>query len=155
MAMARASAMNPRYRDFMEGSVGGFQLTPYIELVGGAHVNDETVTNTTPKISEKVTEHSILRLYGGIVTKAQFWRFQLSSDTSVINMFDQETIGFTTKQSVALRVLNGLQFHAKPDFTFYIDPAHHFGLDITYENGRSAPNFEYLNTVNTGIKVVY
>jgi hypothetical protein len=152
---ARASAMNPKYRDFIEGPVGGFQLTPYIELVGGAHVNNETVTNTTAKVSETVPAHSILRFYGGTLTKAQFWRFQVSSETSVIYFFEPETIGYTTKQSVALRVVNGLQFHAKPDFTFYIDPAHHFGLDITYENGRWAPNFEYLNTVNIGIKVVY
>jgi len=40
-------------------------------------------------------------------------------------------------------------------FTFYIDPAHHFGLDVSYENGRSVPNLEYLNMVKAGIKVVY
>ena len=130
-------------------------MTPYVELVGGAHVNQETVTNSTTMISETVPEHSILRLYGGIVTKAQFWRFRFSSETSAINMLDTETIGFTTKQGVALRAIKALQFHAKPDFTLFIDPAHHFGLDITYENGRSAPNFEYLNTVNAGVKVVY
>jgi hypothetical protein len=116
-------------------------VTPYVELVGGAHANNEIVTNNNTKTSETVPEHSILRLYGGIVTKAQFWRFQLSSDMSVIDMFDQETIGFTTTKGVAFLVVSGIQFHAKPDFTFYLDPAHHFGLDITYENGRSAPKF--------------
>jgi hypothetical protein len=152
---AQASAKNPKYRDYIDGPLGGYQLTPYLELVGGSHVKDETVTNTTTKISETVPVYSILRFYAGIVAKAQVWRFQLTSDTSMIDLLDQETVGFTTKQGVALRVLSGIHFHAKPDFTFYIDPAHHFGLDITYENGRSAPNFEYLNTVNTGVKMVY
>jgi hypothetical protein len=152
---ARASAMNPKYRDFIEGPVGGFQVTPYFEVVAGAHANNETVTNSTTSMSEVVPEHSIARLYGGFITKAQAWRFQLSSDLTAFNMFDTEIIGYTTKQGVALRVLDGIQFHAKPDLTFYLDPAHHFGLDITYENGRTAPNFEYLNTVNVGVKVVY
>jgi hypothetical protein len=152
---ASASAKNPKYRDSLEGPIGGFQVTPYIELMAGAHAKDETVTNTTTKISEVVPEHSILRIYGGLATKAQFWRFQVSSDMSVFNLFDQETIGYTTKTGVAFRVLKGTQFHAKPDFTLYLDPAHHFGLDVTYENGRAAPNFEYLNTVNAGIKVIY
>jgi thymidylate kinase len=106
-------------------------------------------------VSEVVPEHSIARLDGGFITKAQVWRFQLNSDLTIFDMFDTETIGYKTKQSVGLRVLDGIQFHAKPDFTFYLDPAHHFGLDITYENGRTAPNFEYLNTVNAGLKVVY
>jgi hypothetical protein len=152
---ARASAANPKYRDFIQAPLSGIQITPYLEFVAGAHVNNETVENTTTQVSEIVPEHSIARLYGGLVTKAQVWRFQVNSDMSVFNMFDRETIGYTTTKSVGLRVLEGIQFHAKPDFTFYLDPGHHFGLDITYENGRVAPNFEYLNTVNTGLKVIY
>jgi hypothetical protein len=152
---ARASAMNPKYRDFIQGPMAGFQITPYLEFITGAHVNEETVTNSTTSVSEIVPEHSIARLYGGLLSKAQVWRFQLSSEISILNMFDQETIGYTTKKGVSLRVLSGIQYHTKPDFTFYLDPAHHFALDITYENGRSAPNFEYLNTVNAGVKVIY
>jgi hypothetical protein len=29
------------------------------------------------------------------------------------------------------------------------------GLDVTYETADRAPNLEYLNTVDTGIKVAY
>ncbi len=152
---ARASARNPKIRDFLEAPLGGFQVTPYLEFVAGAHVNNETVTNTTTKTTELVPEHSIARIYGGLSTRAQFWRFQLNADTSVFNLFDRETIGYTTPAGVALRVLSGVHFHAKPDFTFYLDPSHHVGLDLCYENGRIAPNFEYLNTVNAGIKVIY
>jgi hypothetical protein len=152
---AKASAQSPKYREFVNGPLGGFQFTPYIEVDAGAHVNNETITNSTTHSSEIVPEHSIARFYGGLVSKIQFWRFQLSCDSSVVDMFTNETIGFTTSKGVALRRLTGVHPHNKPDFTVFIDQAHHYGLDITWENGRIAPNFEYLNTVNVGIKVIY
>lgn len=152
---ARASAQSPKYRDFVNGPLGGFQFTPYIEVDAGAHVNNESVTNSTTHVSETVPEHSIARFYGGFLSKVQFWRFQLTCDSSLVDMFTHETIGFTTTKGVALRRLTGVHPHNKPDLTFFIDQAHHYGLDVTWENGRTAPNFEYLNTVNVGIKVIY
>jgi hypothetical protein len=152
---AGASAQSPRYRDSIHGPRGGFQFTPYVEFDAGAHANNEIVTNTTTHTTETVPEHSIARLYGGLFTKIQFWHFQLTSDLSIVDMLTNETIGFTTKQGVGLRKLIGVHPYNKPDLTLFLDAAHHYGLDITYENGRTAPNFEYLNTANLGIKIIY
>ena len=62
-------------------------------------------------------------------------------------MFTLEIIGYTTTKGVGLQRLTGVHPHNKPDLSFFIDAAHHYSLDIAYENGRLAPNFEYLNTV--------
>lgn len=152
---ARASAQSPKYRDFVNGPLAGFQFTPYVQLDSGAHANNETVTNSTSHANEIVPEHSIVRIYGGLLSRIQFGRFQFTCDSSVLKMFSGETIGFTTSKGVALRNLTGVHPHNKPDFAMFVDRAHHYALDVTWENGRSAPNFEYLNTVNAGIKVVY
>lgn len=152
---ARASAKSPKYRDFIEGPIAGFQITPYFQLDAGAHVNNETVSNSTAHQSEVIPEHSIVRVYGGISSKIQLGLFQVASDVSVIDLLTHEQVGYSTKQGVAIRRLTGVHPHSKTDFTLFVDKAHHFGLSLTWENGRSAPNFEYLNTANAGIKVIY
>jgi len=72
---ARASAAEPQYRD-LKGPLSGFQITPYLEFFAGAHVNNETLTNTTTSVSEIVPKYSISGLYGRLVLKAQVWLFQ-------------------------------------------------------------------------------
>jgi hypothetical protein len=66
-----------------------------------------------------------------------------------------EMIGFTTSSGVAFRRLSGIQPHTKASIDFSFDPAKHYSWNVTYENGRAAPNFEYLNKVSSGIKVIY
>ncbi len=152
---AKASAKSPKYRDFLQGPIGGFQITPYIQVDAGAHVNNETVTNSKVHQSEIVPEHSIARFYGGLSSKFQYWRFQVAIDASAVDMLTHEHIGYTTTTGVAIRNLTGVHPHSKSDFSYFIDQAHHYGLSLTWENGRLAPNFEYLNTVNAGIKMIY
>jgi len=141
--------------DFLEGPDWGFSLVPYIQLDGGGHLNNETVTNSKTKSTETVPRHEIVRLYAGGVWEIDYKRTTWKLDGAMIEMAATETIGFTTTSGVALRRVSGIQPHAKASFDLSFDPAKHYSWNITYENGRSAPNFEYLSVFTSGIKVIY
>jgi hypothetical protein len=141
--------------DFLEGPDFGFSFVPYLEFDGGGHVNNETVTNSKPVASELVPRHGIFRIYAGGVAEVDYKRVTLKLDGVMIEMALPETIGFTTSSGVALRRVSGIQPHTKSSMDVSFDPAKHYSWNVTYENGRSAPNFEYLNKFSSGIKVVY
>jgi hypothetical protein len=141
--------------DFLEGPDFGFSFVPYLELDGGGHVNNETVKNSEPIASELVPRHGIFRVYTGGVAEVDYKRVTVKLDGAMIEMALPETIGFTTSSGVALRRVSGIQPHTKASIAFSFDQAKHYSWDVTYENGRSAPNFEYLNKVSSGIKVIY
>jgi len=141
--------------DFLEGPNFGFSIVPYLELDGGGHVNNETVSNTKTSSSETVPRHSIARVYFGAVGEIDYKRTTWKIDGSMIELAERETIGYTTTSGVAFRMVSGIQPHAKASFDLAFDPAKHYSWNISYENGRSAPNFEYLSVFTSGIKVIY
>jgi len=153
---ARTLTSSPQLKSLLIGPTHGYEFVPYIELDGGGHVRTETVTNTKTKGTEMVPQYPIGRFNVGMTAKVDFtaW-FHVSLDASLVDFFQEEQIGYTTRSDVAIRKLRGIHPHFKPDFTVNLDKARHWAIDVTWENGRSAPNFEYLNTVNSGIKVIY
>ncbi len=152
---AKLSSEQPELRDFLELPVRGFTFAPYFQFDGGAHVNEETVTNTTTSQSVTVPSHYIARTYFGIKGTVELWRTSTDVDASYLNMIDQETIGFTTTTEALLRRVQGWQPHSKVGFNLFLDQAKHSAFNITFENGRTAPNFEYLNKVDVGFKIIY
>lgn len=143
------------YCFYLNGPDFGFSLVPYLELDGGAHANTETVSTTKPEASETVPAHGIFRVYTGATTEFDYKWASLKLDASMIEIAWPEIIGYTTTTGVALRRVSGIQPHFKTTFDWKLDPAGHYSWNITFENGRSAPNFEYLNKVSSGIKLLY
>jgi hypothetical protein len=137
----------------------GFKMIPYVAFDFGGHVNNETVTNSDKNVSVLVPRHGILRTYVGAVPTFQWKAFgvlqTLSLDESVVFMARRETIGFTTDSGAELRSLRGFHPHSLIKWNIAIDPAGHYNLVTTYENGRLAPNFEYLNKTTAGFRIVY
>jgi hypothetical protein len=137
----------------------GFKMIPYVSFDFGGHVNDETVTNSDKKVSVFVPRHRIFRTYLGAVPTFQ-WKAlgvlqTLSLDESVVFMASRETIGFTTDDGAQLRSIRGFHPHTLIKWNIAIDPGGHYNLVTTYENGRLAPNFEYLNKTTAGFRIVY
>jgi hypothetical protein len=128
---------------------------PYLEFDAGGHANEETVSNSKTKTSINVARHGIFRVYAGALTEFDYRRFAFKLDSALIEMAMTEQIGFITSTGVALRRLQGLQPHTLASIDVSLDPARHYALNLSYENGRSAPNFEYLSKFATGIKVIY
>lgn len=149
---------NAKYRakaDLLEGPNWGFSLLPYLEFDGGGHANQETVTNKKTKTSLEVPRHGIFRIYAGGVAKIEYKRASLKIDSAMIEMATEEKIGVVTDTGVVLRQVRGIQPHSLASFDFGMDPARHYVFSLSYENGRSAPNFEYLNKFTSGIKLIY
>jgi hypothetical protein len=141
----------------LEGINSGFKLVPYLSFDFGGHVNNEAVSKD--KSSVLVPRHSIFRSYAGVNGTVE-WRalslpMTLSLDESLVYLATREQIGYTTDDGAFLRSLRGVHPHFKTSLDLAIDPAKHYSFDFTYENGRLAPNFEYLNKLTTGLKVVF
>ena len=66
-----------------------------------------------------------------------------------------EDIAFKTDEGVGFRSLRGFHHHGEAVWSVAFDPAQHYNFTVTYENGRTAPNFEYLNKVSTGFKIIF
>jgi len=139
------------------GVAFGLSAIPYAMLEIGGHIVNETVTNT--KVSGHpfvvVPGHPILRGYAGINLELDIYRFAFTLDEALLGLAHKEIIGYTTSSGVATREVEGIQHHAKASFDLAIDPGRHYHFTVGYENGRSAPNFEYLNKVDTGLKVLF
>jgi hypothetical protein len=106
-----------------------------------------------------VPRHKIFRIYTGFNAtfkqKLIYLPMTITFDESLIYLGATETIGFKTKTGVGLRRLNGFHHRSVVTWGVSFDPAKHWNFVVTYENGRKAPNFEYLNKLTTGFKVLY
>jgi hypothetical protein len=146
-------AGNPSFRDLVQTPTRGFEIAPYIQADVGGHANEETVA--VGHSSVLVPAHQISRLYLGAHASASYGNMAVDLDGSWANLFSPETIGYTTKQAALLRTISGWQPHVRATATWFVDTTRHYGFTAAYEDGRTAPNFEYLNKVDAGFKVVY
>jgi hypothetical protein len=139
----------------------GFTFVPYLFFDFGAHANNENVKKTVDnkELSLLVPRHAIARSIVGFKANLEWSTFSipttLSLNESVFFLGVGEKIGYSTDQGVFLRELKGFQPHFKTSLDFAFDSAKHYSFDVTFENGRQAPNFEYLNKITAGIRVLY
>jgi len=149
----------------LKGIIYGFKLVPYANFDFGGRVTGETiekkitVNGSSVLTSAAVPRHKILRSYFGATGGFEWNTFDipttLSFDYSIGYMVFNEFSGYSNNQGAFLRRIKGFQPRFITSFDFALDPAKHYNFTISYENGRSAPNFEYLNKLDAGIKVVY
>lgn len=154
-----SASLTDEQRELFEGVDHGFSINPYLLFDFGGHANNEIVVNTAKKVSVFVPSHPIVRSYvGAIMTfegKLLAHAVTLTIDGYVVNLGTVEKIGFTTNDGVGFRRIRGFHPHSKTTFKFNIDPSKHYALTVDYENGRSSPNFEYLNKVTTGFNLLF
>lgn len=136
----------------------GFKIVPYLSFDFGQHIKNETVKNVKKNKSLVVPRYDIVRGFLGLQTTLQ-WRLlfpmTLSVDESLIYLAATEKIGFVTDQGVALRQLRGFHHRGKAAWDIFLDPAKRYSFNISFENGRVAPNFEYLNKLSAGFRLVH
>lgn len=139
----------------------GMSVMPYAAFDFGGHVNNETVTKKVKgvELSAVVPKHKILRGYLGFKSVIELPEFAmpltLTIEEALVYLGARETIGFTNDEGAFLRQLRGLHHRGKASLSFGLDPSRHYNFELTYENGRQAPNFEYLNKTTAGIKIIY
>jgi hypothetical protein len=114
---------------------------------------------TTVKTSVNVPEFTIARATAGFFNTFEWFTFNipttLTLDESLMFIGSREFTGFTNDEGAFLRSVRGFHPLFKTSLDFAIDPGRHYNFNITWENGRTPPNFEYLNKVTSGLKVIY
>ncbi len=137
----------------------GLNIVPYVAFDFGRHLTDETIRNDRKKLKTVIPSYPIFRTYLGVNAilerKLFFQPFTIVVNGYVVHIAERETIGFSTFDGILLRRLKGFQPFVKASLSIPLDPTKHYNLVFNYENGRSSPNFEYLNKTSAGIKVVY
>ncbi|MGO9270300.1 MAG: hypothetical protein ACLQOO_08625 [Terriglobia bacterium] len=154
MKSAQLTQRNPGYQ--LPLPTSGFSLVPYFQVDSGGHALSQTVTAPKGNQSVMVPTYAINRFYAGLTATAQASIVTVTLDSSYVNLLSRETIGYTTMTGAFLRNLEGWHPHTKLVINFALDPAtKHYALSLTYQNGRSAPNFQYLNVFDAGFQVTY
>jgi hypothetical protein len=139
----------------------GMEIVPFLAFDFGGHVNNETVHKKVSGVEKSVfvPRHKIFRSYVGFASTFEFDEiptpFTVTIEEALVYLASRETIGFTNDDGAFLRSLTGFHHRGKVTFAFAVGRSKHYNLVLTYENGRQAPNLEYLNKLGTGIKVVY
>jgi len=147
---------NPAIRDLLDLPGNGFSLAPYLQFDGGGHVTAQSITNSgVGTVNAHISTYKISRLYLGVKGTAQYARNTIALDGSWVDIFLAESVPFIQNKVVLVRRINGFQPHAKGTYSIYLDDAKHLAGSVSWENGRSAPSFGYLNKVTIGLQVTY
>jgi hypothetical protein len=150
------SAGNPAIKDLLELPGNGYSVFPYVQFDAGGHLNSQSISNPQGDPPTDIPTYNIARVYLGIHGTAQvLQRNNFTIDASYVDLFSTETVPYTVNKVVFARSLSGFQPHAKLTYSFTFDEAKHFAGSIAWENGRSAPTFQYLNKVTVGLQVTY
>jgi len=150
---ARYKQANPGYH--LPLPTNGFVITPYAQFDTGGHIFSQTVTDAKGNESVTVPAYGINRFYAGLSASAQVSIITLTLDSSYVDLISRETIGYTTTTGAFLRKLDGWQPHTKLVVNFALNKAKTLALSLTYEDGRSEPNFQYLNKFDAGLQVTH
>lgn len=137
----------------------GFSITPRIGIEAGKKLSGDLFENDSKSIHFVIAPYPILRSYAGFESVFEINRFHLPITFSISQDFyyfaKPETVGEIKDNVLILSKIRGFQPHGKATLDIGIGPSKRYSFTTTYENGRSAPNFKYLNTVKSGIRIVY
>lgn len=137
----------------------GFTITPRIGFEFGKKLTTEIVENKTKSIRYEIGQNPIFRSYFGFASVFEFnykpFPIKLSLTQDVYYLALSETSGEIRSNLLVLRRIKGFHPLGRASIDIALDPAKRYNFNISYENGRSAPNFEYLNVVRTGFRIVY
>ena len=153
----------------LQGPFFGFMLVPYISLDAGRRTYSETIKKkvttqvdgqpVTVETSVEVPEFTIARATAGIISTFEWFTFKIPTTLTLDESFTfiglREFAGFTNEKGAFLRSVRGFHPKFKTSLDFAIDPGRHYSFNITWEDGRTPPSFEYLNKLTTGLKVIY
>jgi hypothetical protein len=136
----------------------GFSITPRFGFEGGRKLTGETIKNKSGSINHYIAPYPILRAFAGIEQVYEFnnwfFRTRLTITEDLFYLAATETVGDIKDGRLMLRNVRGFHPYGKVALDLFFDRAKRYSFTVTYENGRAAPNFEYLNTVKTGIRMI-
>lgn len=152
---AQLAAGNPAIRDLLQMPEGGWSIAPYLQYDGGGHVTAQTIINSGKNPAAIIPTYGISRLYLGMVFAGTYKTSSVNFDGAWFDLFAQETVPTIVSKVTYAKNYSSWQPHFKGTYSLSLDPARHFLLSVSWENGRSAPSFGYLNKATAGLQVVY
>ncbi len=137
----------------------GFTITPRLGFEFGRKLTAEVIKNKTNTIRHIIPSSPILRAYTGISAEFEFnygfLPMKLTLNQDLFYLASAESSGEFKSNVLNIRRVRGFHPLGRASLDIALDPAKRYNFNITFENGRSAPNFEYLNTVKTGLRIIY
>lgn len=150
----------PYKNDFNDVQIKtGFTITPRIGFEFGKKLTTEIVENKAKTVRSVIGQNPIFRSYLGVASVVEFnykpFPIKLSLTQDLYYFAVAETSGEIRSNLLVLRRIKGFHPLGRASIDIALDPAKRYNFNISFENGRSAPNFEYLNVVRTGFRVIY
>jgi hypothetical protein len=135
----------------------GFSLVPTIGVDFGRKVTAEVLTKNN--LRQVIPPNPIFRAFGGFKGVLEFQMFTLpmsfNLDEKLFYLAERETVGAVIGNRIDIKRIKGFQPRGVLSFDAFLNQARRYSFNVTYENGRSAPNFEYLNKISAGFRVAY
>jgi hypothetical protein len=135
----------------------GYSLVPTIGIDFGRKVTAEVIEKGN--LRQVIPTNSIFRGFAGFKGTYELnYRWlpvSLSLEERLYYLGKEETIGKKTDTGIDIRRVKGFHHRSVLSFDLYLNQVRRYSFNITYENGRGAPDFEYLNKISGGFKVTY
>jgi hypothetical protein len=148
-------AGNPAIRSQLKKPDGGWTIAPYLKYVGGGHVTAQTITNSGTNPAAVIPKYDISRLYLGLVFAGSYKLSSVNFEGSWVDMSNRETAPFTLNKVIYAKNVSGWQPHFLGTYSFSLDPAKRVSISFSWENGRTAPSFAYVNTATGGLQLQF
>ena len=133
----------------------GWSITPYLQFDAGGHVTAQTISNSGKNPAAIIPTYNVARLYLGLVYAATSKLGSVNVDGAWFDLFNKETVPLVVSKVTYAKNMAGWQPHFKGTYSFAVDRTKHYLLSFSWEDGRSAPSFTYLNKATAGLQVVY
>lgn len=136
----------------------GFSITPRFGFEAGRKLTGERMSNRSGSVSYYLGPYAIARAFAGIEQIYEInnlpFPLRLSINQDIYFLAATESVADLKGDRLERRDVRGFHPSGKVVLDLFLDRARRYSFTLTYENGRSAPNFEYLNTLKTGIRLV-
>jgi hypothetical protein len=137
----------------------GFRLVPFLNFDFGRKITAEVVENKKKRLRLLIPQYTIARARFGFINLYEWYLgsfpMTLTIEENFQYLFKKEVVGTVTADGVDLRGIRGFHHQGRASIDVFLDRAKRYSFNVTYENGRTSPNFEYLNKVTTGFRLLY
>jgi len=134
-------------------------LVPFLNFDFGRKITAEVVENKKKRLRLLIPQYTIARARFGFINLYEWYLgsfpMTLTIEENFQYLFKNEVVGTVTADGVDLRRIRGFHHYSRASIDVFLDRAKRYSFNVTYENGRTSPNFEYLNKVTTGFRLLY
>jgi hypothetical protein len=144
----------------------GWQVQAFLGTEIGGQMSADTVKSSDSKTNVVLPNYNIARLRPKLAATLEFGHLALAATVTPRYLFMAENV---TRQrqipdpknasaqiwQIYLSQARGPRAYGEASISWQFDEAGHYALSVNYKLGSVPPNFDYVNTVQTGITVKF